>query len=163
MTGRRLATRCILAMAIVVLAGCAIPNRQTAPATAFWAGRIGLHIQSQPPQNLSASFELQGSAECGELLLLSPLGSTLAQLNWTPQTVRLMQGTRQWTSGNLDQLTEQLTGTPLPVAALFDWLQGQATAPTGWQVDVSQWAQGRIQAERQHPAPVVQLQLVLER
>lgn len=163
MTGRRLATQCCLAMAAVMLTGCTTLNRQMAPSTAFWAGRIGVQIQSHPPQSLSAAFELQGSAAHGELLLLSPIGSTLAQLNWTPQTASLTQGTRRWIGGNLDQLTEQLAGTPLPVAALFDWLTGQATAPAGWQVDLSQWSQGRIQAERQNPAPVVQLKLVLER
>lgn len=163
MTGRRRVTHGILLAAATWLSGCATPSPQTLPATDFWTGRIGVQIQSQPPQNLSAAFELQGTAERGELLLLSPLGNTLAALRWTPEAAHLAQGERRWSSDSLDQLTEQLAGTPLPVAALFDWMIGQATTPAGWQVDLSQWVQGRIQAERQHPLPAVQLRVVLER
>ena len=163
MTERRRLACSLLLLAGALLSGCATPSRQPASTTAFWAGRIGVQIQSQPPQSLSAGFELQGSAERGELLLLSPIGSTLAQLNWAPQSASLKQGGRQWSSTHLDGLTAQLTGTALPVAALFDWLHGQATAPAGWQVDLSQWGQGRIQAERQSPSPSVQLKVVLER
>jgi outer membrane lipoprotein LolB len=152
-----------LLVLVLLLAGCASPARPSSPAAGFWSGRMGLQIQSQPPQNLSAAFELQGSAERGELLLLSPIGSTLAQLNWTPQSVDLIQGERRWSSNNLDELTTQLTGTALPVPALFDWLAGKSTTPAGWRVDLSQLEQGRIQAERQSPAPQVQLKMVLER
>ena len=163
MTERRRLAFSLLLLAGALLSGCATPNRPANGTTAFWAGRIGVSIQTQPPQNLSAGFELQGSATQGELLLLSPIGSTLAQLNWTPQSASLTQGTRQWSSTHLDALTTQLTGTALPVVALFDWLSGQATTPAGWQVDLSQWGQGRIQAERQSPGPSVQLKVVLER
>lgn len=163
MIGQRHLRLGLLLAAAAWLSGCATPNRQTPHSPAFWAGRIGVQIQSQPPQSLSAAFELQGSAERGELLLLSPIGSTLAQLSWSPQTASLNQGGRQWASHSLDDLTTQLSGTPLPVAALFDWLNGQASTPAGWQVDLSQWGQGRIQAERQTPAPAVQLKVVLER
>jgi len=163
MNGLRRTTLWALLATVVLATGCATPNRQAQANTAFWAGRVGLQIQSQPPQSLSAAFELQGSADHGELLLLSPVGSTLAQLNWTPQAAELIQGGRHWTSSNLDELTTQLAGTPLPLSALFDWLSGQATTPSGWQVDLSQWMQGRIQAERQSPAPTVQLKLLLDR
>jgi outer membrane lipoprotein LolB len=159
----RRVTLSALLVGVTLLVGCAAPSRQVPPDAAFWSGRMGLNIQSQPPQNLSAAFELQGSAEQGELLLLSPIGSTLAQLRWTPQTAELNQGGRQWSSRSLDELSTQLTGTALPVAALFDWLAGQASTPVGWQVDLSQLPQGRIQAERQSPAPTVQFKVVLER
>ena len=145
------------------LSGCATPARQLPPEAAFWAGRIAVQIQPEPAQSLRAAFELQGSATQGALHLLRPIGSTLAQLNWTPENAKLSQGAHQWSGTSLDELTTRLTGTPLPMAALFDWLAGQATAPAGWQVDLSQWAKGRIQAERQSPAPAVQLKLVLER
>ena len=163
MIGRRRTMHWALLAGSLCLAGCAAPRRQAPSASAFWSGRLGVQIQSQPPQSLSAAFELQGSPERGELLLLSPIGSTLAQLNWTPQTAQLSQGDRQWSGDSLDDLTTQLMGTALPVAALFDWLAGQATTPAGWQVDLSQLASGRIQAERQSPAPAVQLKVLLER
>lgn len=163
MIGHRMRMRCALLLGLALLTGCATPPRPAQTAGPVWSGRIGVQIQSQPPQSMGAAFELQGSAERGELLLLSPIGSTVAQLVWTPQTADLRQGERQWSSANLDDLTTQLTGTALPIAALFDWLSGQATSPAGWQVDLSQWPQGRIQAERQSPAPAVQLKVLLER
>jgi outer membrane lipoprotein LolB len=163
MSAMRRAALWILLTGVVFVAGCATPSSQRSPAAAFWSGRIGVQIASQPPQSLSAAFELQGSAERGELLLFSPIGSTLAQLNWTPQTADLNQGGRQWSSGSLDDLTTRLSGTNLPIAALFDWLAGQATTPAGWQVDLSQWTQGLIRAERQSPLPAVQLKVILER
>jgi outer membrane lipoprotein LolB len=159
----RRVTLSALLLGVTLLVGCAAPSRQEPADAAFWSGRMGLQIQSQPAQSLSAAFELKGSAERGTLLLLSPIGSTLAQLRWTPQTAELNQGGRKWSSRSLDELSTQLTGTALPVAALFDWLAGQATTPVGWQVDLSQLAQGRIQAERQSPTPAVQFKVVLER
>jgi outer membrane lipoprotein LolB len=163
MIGRRQLSLCALLLGLLVLSGCATPVRQIEAGDAFWSGRIGLNIQSQPPQSLSAAFELQGSAERGELLLLSPIGNTLAQLRWSPHNADLSQGDRLWRSASLDDLTRQLTGTTLPIAAMFDWLGGQASSPAGWQVDLSQWPQGRIEARRQSPAPAVLLKLVLER
>ena len=163
MSSSRRATLGALLAGVLCLSGCATPSRQLTPEAAFWAGRIAVQIQSQPAQSLSAAFELQGSATQGELQLLSPIGSTLAQLNWTSETAKLSQDAREWSGASLDELMTQLTGTPLPMAALFDWLAGHATAPPGWQVDLSQWAKGRIQAERQSPAPAVQLKVVLER
>jgi len=151
-----------LLLCSALLVGCASVPKQAPPGTAVWTGRIGLQILTQPPQSVGAAFELQGSAEQGELLLLSPIGSTLAQLSWTPTQAHLTQGGRQWSNQSLDDLTTQLTGTALPVAALFDWLAGQATPLAGWQVDLSQRPEGRIQAERKSPDPVVQLKLVLE-
>jgi outer membrane lipoprotein LolB len=151
-----------LLLCSALLVGCAGVPKQAPPGTAVWTGRIGLQILTQPPQSIGAAFELQGSAEQGELLLLSPIGSTLAQLSWTPTQAHLTQGGRQWSSQSLDDLTTQLAGTALPVAALFDWLAGQATPLAGWQIDLSQRAEGRIQAERKSPDPVVQLKLVLE-
>lgn len=163
MSSSRRATLGALLTGTLWLSGCATPSRQLPREAAFWAGRIAVQIQSQPPQSLSAAFELQGSATQGALQLLSPIGSTLAQLHWTSETAQLSQGAREWSGASLDELTTQLMGTALPLAALFDWLAGQATIPAGWQVDLSQWAKGRIQAERQSPAPVVQLKVLLER
>ena len=163
MKALRSAMRWALLAGLVLLSACASPSRPSAHQAAFWSGRLGLQVQSQPPQNMAAAFELQGSASEGELVLLSPIGSTLAQLRWTPASAELHQGGRQWSGRSLDELTEQLSGTALPMTALFDWLAGQATAPAGWHVDLSGWPQGRIQAERQTPAPAVQLKLLVDR
>ncbi len=165
MTTRRTAV-CAAAACLATaaaLAGCATPRRASLPESATWSGRLGLQVQSEPPQTWSVGFELQGSEQQGELLLLSPIGTALAQLQWTTQSAQLVQGDRQWSGRNLDQLTQQLMGTALPLAALFDWLAGRPTVVPGWRVDVSQLAQGRVQAERQSPAPQATLRIVLDR
>jgi len=82
----------LLSLGLLSLAGCATPRPTPADPAAFWSGRLALQLQSTPPQNWSASFELQGSADQGQLVLLSPIGTTLARLSWTPQAAVLEQG-----------------------------------------------------------------------
>ena len=61
-------------------------------------------------------------------------------------------------------LAQQATGTELPVAALFDWLRGTATAAPGWDADLSQLPEGRLLARRMaDSAPAVELRILLER
>jgi outer membrane lipoprotein LolB len=147
----------------MVLAGCAAQRPQSSDPAAFWSGRLALQLQSSPPQNWSTSFELEGSAARGQMLLLSPIGTTLARLRWTPQTAQLEQGSEKTESPSLQSLSQRLTGTNLPIAALFDWLAGQATPVPGWQVDLSAHSQGRLTAERHAPAPGAILRIVLDR
>lgn len=128
-----------------------------------WSGRLAIQVLKDPPESLSASFELQGSAQAGQMVLLSPLGTSLARLQWQPELARLEQGQEQWSSTSLQNLATRLTGTELPVTALFDWLAGRPSEAPGWQVDLSSHAQGRITAERRLPAPATVLRIVLDR
>lgn len=154
-----------LVLALALLSGCAT---RTAPLIAVdgaerqhWSGRLSLHIASAPAQGLSASFELQGQAQAGELRLLSPFGQTLATAIWQPQGATLRQGERTLHYPDMDALTADLTGTPLPVAALFDWLRGRATPVQGWSVDLTEQTSGRLRAQRSSPLPEAMLRLVL--
>lgn len=119
-------------------------------------------MHSKPPQNLSAAFELLGNAERGSLSLTSPLGTTLAEAQWTPEGAvwRTATETRQFAS--MDALGEQLVGTALPLAALFDWLQARPTPAQGWEADLQDLSQGRLRAQRTQPEPAAQLRIVLE-
>lgn len=143
------------------LVACATPRPPT--VSAFWSGRMALQLQSEPPQQWHAGFELQGSAEQGELLLLSPIGTTLAKLSWTPGAAHLEQGGRTVLSDNLSGLSERLGGTALPVSALFEWLAGRPADVPGWQADLSGHAQGRLTAQRSQPAPAATLRILLDR
>lgn len=134
-----------------------------AHSAAFWSGRMAIQVLKDPPESMSASFELQGSALQGEMLLLSPIGTTLARLAWTPDGAKLNHGAQSLESPNLQVLATRLTGTELPIAALFDWLDGRAAEAPGWQVDLSQHAQGRLSAERLSPEPRTALRIVLNR
>ncbi len=114
-------------------------------------------------QTFAAAFELKGSAQSGELRLFSPLGQTLAVLAWEPgrATLRANNGVREFSS--LDALVAEVTGTPIPIAALFEWLAGRPAAVPGWQADLSQLGDGRVVARRSAPLPAATLRVALER
>ena len=157
--GRWVAMACLM----LGLAGCATPFKPSGPADASWAGRMALQVQDQPGQSFSAGFELKGNAGEGELTLLSPIGGTLAALNWQPGKAVLRANGKISDFESVDALLVQVTGTAIPVGALFDWLLGVATPVRGWQPDISQLATGRLSARRTEPPPQVDLRLVLER
>lgn len=146
---------------LVLLGACATPP-SPAPS-ADWSGRLAVQVLKDPPESLSASFELRGSARAGQMALLSPIGTSLANLQWQPGHARLEQGQQQIDSNSLQNLAARLTGTELPIAALFEWLAGRPAQADGWQVDLSSHAQGRITAERRLPAPATVLRIVLDR
>ncbi len=153
--------------ATFLIAACASNTRAISPNASenrVWTGRLGLQVDAsdtQAAQSFSASFELGGSAQAGQLVLLSPLGSTLAVLNWQPGEALLREGPQTRRFDTLDALSEKATGTALPIAALFDWLRGVDTPVAGWQADLSQLPR-RLILQRLSPVPPAQLRLVIE-
>ncbi|MDB5965589.1 MAG: putative lipoprotein [Polaromonas sp.] len=150
---------------MVLIAGCA--HRTGAPAindpqNGLWSGRIGVQIQSQPPQSFFAGFELKGQAGNGELVLTSPIGSTLARMRWSADEAVLESGQDVRRYPTVDALLEQTTGAAIPVSALFDWLGGKDTRLNGWSADLAQQPQGKITAQRLNPSPQVDLRIVLD-
>lgn len=132
----------------------------------LWSGRISVRTTGQAlkaPQQFSASFVLTGSAAEGELTLDTPLGTTLAKAHWAPGVAELLQAGNTLTYAGIDELTAALTGEPLPLVALFGWLQGEATTVNGWVPNLSQWSQGRISASRQASAGSTDIRVVLDR
>jgi outer membrane lipoprotein LolB len=119
-------------------------------------------VQSDPPQSSTASFALQGDARLGELQFFSPMGTTLARLQWRDGQVHLHRGQEPERFASMEELTAQLTGSALPVTALFDWLQGQPHEVPGWQADLSSLAQGTLTARRQQPLPTVTLRIKID-
>lgn len=151
----------LLSLLVLVLTACATPPA-SAPQDNFWSGRLALRIASEPPQSLSAAFELRGNAQQGELSLLSPLGQTVALARWSPAGAALLQGDHTRPYAGMDELTEQLTGAALPMPALFDWLRGRTADVPGWSADLSEHADGLIQARRLSPAPAAELRIRLQ-
>ena len=148
--------------ATLVLFGCATPPRPAGLPTASWQGRLAIVVDSEPRESHQANFDLMGSAKAGELLLLSPLGTTVAQARWTQDAVLLTQGKHSVRYDNLDDLSVELLGAALPIDALFDWLQGRGTRADGWRADLCRLAEGRLVAERQNPRPRARLTLLFE-
>lgn len=159
----------------LALAGCAAApsiapphTPSTTPQHQQWSGRLALQLENgvATSQSFFATFELVGNAERGHLRLLGPVGSTLAELDWQPNQAHLYTAENRaaQTAPSLDALLEQATGTPIPVAALFDWLHGRhTTQAAGWQADLSQLDQGRIVAVRATPPPQATLRVALDR
>ena len=160
----------LCAATLLLAAGCASPP-SAAPVTASttdqastgpWSGRLSLQVDSEPPQGFHAGFELLGNAQTGELRLFSPLGSALASAQWDAGSALLLRGDERRAYPDIESLTAALTGAALPVATLFEWLQGRAVELPGWSVELGP-ADGRVRARRLEPAPTATLRLILDR
>jgi len=150
---------------MALLAGCAQPptlKGAIGGESAYWRGRLALRVETPEPTSYFANFELSGQPRAGELLLSTPLGTTLAQLSWSPQVAVLRSDGQTRAFDSLEALAAEATGTAIPIAALFHWLRGEPAAASGWQADLSQLSEGRLLARRIDPAPAAELRLILE-
>lgn len=158
--------RVAAALSLALLLGaCASPVRTLSedPSVPFWSGRLALQVKSDQPQSFSASFELKGSPQRGELALFSPLGSTVARLVWEPGRALLFANGKERSFDSIEALSADATGTPLPLNALFDWLAGRAADVPGWEADLSRVADGRLVARRISPPPPAELRIAFEK
>ena len=130
--------------------------------TPRWQGRLWLKVLTTPVQAFSADFDLQGTAQTGELTFTSPLGSTLARLQWDPAGALLQTTGAPERFASLDALTQRATGTSLPIASLFSWLQGREAPTPGWEADLRAVPTGRLEAKRLGPEAPAELKIILE-
>lgn len=153
-----------IAVTLFLIAACAAnpwANKVKDAQNPSFTGRMSLQVDSEPVQSFAGGFELQGSAEMGELSLYTPLGSTVAVLRWAPGQAALETGGTTQAYPSVQAMMERTTGAAVPVPALFAWLRGEAVDVPGWVADVSRQAQGRINAQRTSPLPSAQLRIVL--
>ena len=151
---------------IIFIAGCAHSTWAPAPLAldaGHWQGRISVKVASSPPQSISAQFDLMGNAMAGRMDLSTPLGTMLAQMRWSAESAEVLSSGESRSYASLADLTTATLGAELPVDALFQWLQGEAAPAPGWQVDMTDWPQGRIGAQRTEPSPGVTLKILLDR
>jgi outer membrane lipoprotein LolB len=166
-------------LAVALVGGCATAPGPQPPSSqpASLAGRMTVHVDAAPggeARNVTATFDLQGGPEQGKLDLATPLGTVLAQARWSPGRVALVTPQGETRFATLDELTRQVLGESLPVAALFDWLRGRpwAGAPSrpgsggfsqlGWDVSLARFDEGLIAAQRAQ-APAVTVRAKLDR
>lgn len=122
--------RVAAALLALALAGCAqLPKAPPAPTSeARLSGRISVTVAGDVHNRGTggaASFELFGGPQAGRLELTSPLGALVARASWQPGRVTLQTPNDERSFDNLDALTRELLGEPVPVAALFDWMQAR--------------------------------------
>jgi len=122
------------------------------------SGRLSVRYQGRTREEaLHGSFTWSQSPYLTTVTLLSPLGQTMAVINVSPEGATLQQGGQQTrTAPNVDALTAEALGWPLPVAGLRDWLQGftvdnagkrfaatpsspQVASKDGWQIHYVAW------------------------
>ncbi len=166
---KRLASSLLSLLLLLSMVGCALSGRpwegKLAQAS-VWNGRMSVRVEaptpSLSPQVFSSTFELHGEPAQGQLRFYTPLGNTAATINWSPQQATLQSGSETRYFNNITELIERVLGTPVPVAALFAWLAGDQLSLDGWQVDQSQFDNGKITARRISPAPGAEIRVVLE-
>lgn len=128
-----------------------------------WQGRLLLTVQTEPVQSFSADFDLQGDGQTGVLAFFTPLGTTVARLQWGSEGAILQASGDTQHFESLDALTLHAVGAVLPVASLFAWLKGESLDTPGWRVDLHDLPNGRLSAQRTAPTPSAQLKVILER
>lgn len=162
---RRSAVLLAALSAVLLSGGCAQPGRlpmHDGQSTKSWQGRLTMRVESNPVQSFSAGLELSGDAQVGELILSSPLGTTLLAVSWHPGQATLQRDGQSRRFESMSALMQEALGADLPMTALFAWLAGDPAVAAGWQADLSQLGRGHLTARRHEPGPVAELRLLLE-
>ena len=177
----RLASLLVACISAALLSACALAPPSDAVRGETLSGRLAIKVDASdaaPARSVSAAFELQGGPNAGRLDLSTPLGSVLAQARWSPGSVVLATPHGDTHFADLDALTSEVLGESLPVAALFDWLNGRPWpgAPSvtsvppaepgfeqlGWTVSLARFDEAWISARRER-APVVSVRAKVDR
>jgi outer membrane lipoprotein LolB len=149
-----------LLLLILLLAGCStVPVELQRPAGADAAfafnGRVAFR---QGEQHDSAGVRWVHHAKDDEILLLAPLGQTVARIHCDAQEASLDTPGRHYTSRNVETLMQQVLGWHLPLSGLRYWITGlpapdgdfkierdangqlRTLSQQGWQVSYSRYA-----------------------
>lgn len=130
-----------------------------------WEGRMSIKLdayQGQEPEGLSLAFHLQLQGDTGQLSLMTPLGTQMAEIRWDAQQAVLRDSEGEQRYPTLEELSAALLGEALPLAMLPYWLDGQAAPTTpstpapnaegfeqlGWHIDLKGQARDLIVARR---------------
>lgn len=97
------------------------------------SGRLSVtYQQGGRPAALSGQFAWRQTAARTDVSLASPLGQTIATIGVAPGAAQLIRsGQAPRTAADIDTLSAEVLGWPLPVSGLRDWLQGYAEAADG--------------------------------
>ena len=123
-----------------------VPGMADAKAADF--GLIGRVSVKGGKESFSGGVQWHHRERGDEILLLSPLGQTLAQIQRTPEGVHLTTSEREsYYAANVENLTEQVLGWRLPLTGLQYWVQSMSSPATVAAVDMN--IDGQVMAIRQ--------------
>ena len=175
------------ALALALLLAACATHPPPLPGHVY-SGKLAVRTDAapgQPSRAVSGQFELSGNASSGQLVLTSPIGTTVARARWSdprgadgvPARIELEADGATTHYATLEDMMQHAIGDQLPLAAMFDWLSGHPwpAAPAqrgtdggsfdqlGWHVDVSQFAGNQlIDAQRPQPAPALHVRVKLD-
>lgn len=123
----------------LLLAGCAsLPQGALPPRDALESftvdGRFALksRLPDGTPDSTGGRLSWTHRPDSDRILLASPLGIGLAEIDSNSQGARLRTGDgKVLESADADQLVAEVTGQPLPVRQLPGWLLGRPGSPAG--------------------------------
>lgn len=146
-------------LACSVLAGCAstppgLPASRDQVRDFTLDARFALRVSlpERPPESSGGRLAWEHKNGNDRILVSNPLGVGLAEIETSPTLSRLHTADGQTReSADADALMEEITGQPLPIRQLPDWLLGRARRPdnlkndgngrplrlaeAGWQID----------------------------
>jgi outer membrane lipoprotein LolB len=183
----RLARRSAAALASALWLQACVSHPPPLPGHVY-AGRLAVRSDAAPglpARSMTGQFELSGNASSGQLVLTSPIGTTVARARWSdpvgaqgdPSKIELEADGATTRYATLEDMMQRAIGDQLPLAAMFDWLSGRPwpAAPVqagdatgsftqlGWRVDLTQFHADRlIDAQRPLPAPALHVRVKLD-
>ena len=99
-------------------------------------------------ESFSGGVQWRHTGGGDEILLLSPLGQALAQIQLNPDGASLTTSEHQsYYAADVESLTEQVLGWHLPLMGLQYWVQGANSPATGAEMDMD--SDGQVVAVRQ--------------
>lgn len=136
---------------VALLAGCASHKALTtvqrpaqADAPFAFNGRVAVKHDGV---RSSAGLRWVHGLDEDEILLLTPLGSTVARIHRDAQGVMLDEGSKHYEAQDVEELTHRVLGWELPLEGLRYWVV--ALPADGSEADIQREANGQVAVLRQ--------------
>ncbi|MCD4486460.1 lipoprotein insertase outer membrane protein LolB [Chromobacterium vaccinii] len=143
--------RALLLSLALLLAGCANealfrpkPSLEAAADAPFSvSGRLSANLDGK---GHVANFDWRHQPPRDEVAINSPLGNTVAKVLRDPGGVTLLADGKSWQADDVESLTRQVMGWPLPLSNLVWWIRGLPAPGLGSRID----ADGNLEQQGWH-------------